>query len=735
MGPAPDAVTAMTHPLQLQAGPYSPDQLFVTSVDGMEALSTPFEVGVDFFPRDNEPLDLAGLLDADGLLTIASPTGEPRHFHGTLLGVQALGEQGGRLRYRIQLGPTLARLARVERCRIFQEKTTEEIVHAVLAEGGVTHRFALQGAYGKREMCVQYRETDLAFVSRLLEHEGIFYFFEHTDSAHELVFSDDRTAHAALPGGEQVPFRYHDGRIPDEEHLFSLEEIHRLRSDATAVRDYDFKKPELELSGEASGDGGTPEVYEYPGEVADLSGAKAAAKARLQERRMGARTLDGQSHCPRLCPGYLLEVVEHPQGAWNGKYVLVAVRHRARAREVLGEPEAFHSLYRNAARLLPEDVPYRPPLRAQRPVIPGIQTAVVVGASGEEIHTDAHARVKVKFHWDRASARDDTASCWVRVSQAWGGAAYGAVFLPRMGQEVVVRFLEGNPDRPLVCGAVYNGEKPPPASLSDEKTQSTVHSSSSPGDGGNNELRFEDAAGAESIDLHAQKDDVIAVERDKGQEVWANEALLVKKDRRRRVDGNQRLEVSLQDAADVVGNQQLTVTGGRTTTVALGQGETVEQVQSITVGGSLLASAALSSSETVGAAKALTVGGALLFQAAEGISVAVGGVKGEQVAGVRSERVEGSRDETVEKDRKLKVAGEDVVQTDKSLKITVGKDITEEVGKKAELGTPDKMSLSAKKMELKADKLNVVVGGKLLLTIEKSGKVKLFGKTLTLESD
>ncbi|HZN95217.1 MAG TPA: type VI secretion system tip protein TssI/VgrG, partial [Myxococcales bacterium] len=624
-----------TNAFNLTAGSLAPDQLFVTSFEAVEALSQPFRLEVGFFPLDGEPLDLQELVGKDASLLVPAPAGD-RWFHGEIHAARALGEHGGRLRYQLRIGPKLCRLELIRQSRIFQEKTVAEVVKAVLDEGAVEQRAALTGSYPKLEYCVQYRESDLAFVSRLLERDGIFYFFEHSDSAHTLVLGDGDNAFADMAGGEVLPHRL-EGQTPEEEYFSEAVEIHRLRTDAVVLKDFDPLRPALDVSGRDAD--GKIELYDYPAEVDAPGTAGKRATARLQERGQGKLTLDVRTHCPRLWPGALFSLADHPEDRFNRKLLAVEVRHWGKRRESLGEPEAFASTYRNEVRCLPKETPFRPARRTPRPTVGGLQTAIVAGAAGEEIHPDEHGRVKVQFHWDRQGGKDDKSSCWIRVAQSWGGPGFGALYLPRIGQEVLVRFLEGNPDRPLICGSVYNGEQPPAAKLPGDKTQSTVQSSSSPGGSGSNELRFEDAAREEWISLHAQKDLLVETVNDKGQEVRRDEQLEVKNDRSREVGRHLSHEVTQHDFTEVVKNQDSTIQGKRTAEVAEWESETVDGSQSITIAGQLSVSAQDVIRETVTLAKSLHVGAAMSTMVGVGYSVAVGLVKAETIAGTRSEIV------------------------------------------------------------------------------------------------
>jgi type VI secretion system secreted protein VgrG len=393
----------------------------------------------------------------------------------------------------------------------------------------------------------------------------------------------------------------------------------------------------------------------------------------------------------------------------------------------------LQGLYRNQFHLLPKAVPFRPRRLTPLPQIAGPQTATVTGPAGEEIHTDSHGRIKVQFHWDREGKRDEKSSCWVRVGQPWGGPAWGDVWLPRIGQEVIVRFLEGDPDRPLVAGAVYNGTNTVPYALPDEKTKSTRKSASSLGSNGFNEVRIEDSTGEEEVFTHAQKDEDLLTENDKAQEVRGFEDLLVKKDRKRTVEGHQELRVVMDDVGVVEGNQTLLVQKNRDTTTSGSHDESVEGNQAMTVGKNITASVALGAMENVGAAKAVTIGGSYLVNVALVMNEATGGVRSLEVGAAHTEFVVGSRQETVSKDKTVKVGGDFKTEVKGLLTETVGKDVKVDVGANLELTVKDATSELAKEFQLKADTFSLVVNGKLILSMKKSGDVQLFAKTLTLD--
>jgi type VI secretion system secreted protein VgrG len=720
----------------VKVGAYGSDALSVSAVSGTEALSRLYDFRVDFFTKDGEPLTVADLVGKDALVTLAVRDGFSRFVHGQVRAVESLGMKTGRQRYRALVVPKLWRLTQVHRSRIFQGKSVPDILKAVLAEGGVEVKLALSGSYAPREYCVQYRESDFAFLCRLMEWEGIFYFFEHAEEAHTLVLGDNPSVHAPPPQGGVLPLRPSLGKeAVDGEYVSALEVVHRLRPGAVHLKDFDFEKPALDVSGKAKAAEGVAalEIYDYPaGYVAPAVG-KTAANVRQEEAGVGGRTLAGTAVAPRLTPGYLLEVNSPEDGTFAGEYLITEVVHSGVQPDVSGGSETLQGLYRNQFHLLPKAVPFRPRRLTPLPQIAGPQTATVTGPAGEEIHTDAHGRIKVQFHWAREGTGDDKSSCWVRVGQPWGGPAWGDVWLPRIGQEVIVRFLEGDPDRPLVAGAVYNGANAVPYPLPAEKTKSTRKSASSLGSNGFNEVRIEDAADEEEVFTHAQKDEDLLTEDNKDQQVRGYEDLLVKKDRKRTVDGNQKLQVDLDDVSVVEGNQTLLVQKRRLITTIGSHDETVEGHQMMTVGKGLTMSVMQGALESVGAAKATTIGGGYSVNVALAYNEATGAVRSMEIGGLHSEWVGGARQESVAKDKKAQVGADWNVEVRGAVSLTVGKDLKEEAAKKSHAGAKEQASWLAKLFELKADALSLVVNDQLILRVEKSGAVKLNAKTLTLE--
>jgi type VI secretion system secreted protein VgrG len=483
----------------------------VVSFSGTEEMSALFDFRVEAAGLDFDP---EAFLGQAALLTIHGAE-LPRLVHGIVAEAEYVGYTRSLQLYELRIVPWVYRLGYREDCRVFQDKTTEQIVTEVLTSAGLPRdwfRFALAESYAPRNYCVQYRESDLDFVSRLLEEDGIFYFFEHEEDKHVWVLADNVQAHTPIKGSSTVWFNPPRGTVQDREHIRTFRFGGRVRPGKVTLRDYNIHKPDLDLEvREVAKVDPELEVYEFPGEYQDPGRGgphqgQSLAKIRLESLQATRRAGTGNSDCARLTPGLTFQIAGHPKHELNAEYRLIQVRHVGKQPQVLDQDASEESSYQNFFNVTELKVPFRPARRTPRPVMRGVQTATVVGPEGEEVHTDAHGRVRVQFHWDRLGGHDENSATWVRVSQLWAGSGYGTMFLPRIGHEVLVDFIEGDPDRPIIIGRIYHGNNHTPYPLPDEKTKSTIKSESSLGGGGFNELRFEDRKGSEEIYLHAQKD-------------------------------------------------------------------------------------------------------------------------------------------------------------------------------------------------------------------------------------
>ena len=486
--------------------------LQVLEFTGREAISQPFVFELELI-SERPDLDLESLLHQPAFLAL-SPSGTG--IHGLIYRI-AQGDSGQRLtRYHVTLRPQLAYLAHRINQRIFQHLSVEKIISQVLEEHGIqSNAYKFQfgpSVYPDREYCVQYDESDLHFIQRLCEEEGIHYHFQHSEQGHVLVFGDDQTV---FPKLAPTAYQQDSGLVADEPVIKRFALRLETRSNRVTRRDYNFEKPKL-LMEAAFNSEFQPDLedYDYPGRFVERERGKHLAKRNLERHRSDYELASGESDQPLLVSGHFLNLSEHPREGWNQLWLLTAISHEGKQPQVLEESvtshtdtrDGFTQGYRNRFTATPWDVPHRPALMHPKPQVLGSQTAVVTGPAGEEIHCDQYGRVKVQFHWDREGQADDTTSCWLRVSSSWAGDGYGAIAIPRIGMEVLVTFLEGDPDQPLVTGCLYHAAHVVPYALPANKTRSLFKTLSSPGGGGYNELRIEDKKGVEQIYLHAQRD-------------------------------------------------------------------------------------------------------------------------------------------------------------------------------------------------------------------------------------
>ena len=466
------------------------DDLRVIAFSGREVLSEPFHFQVSLASL-NQTVDFDAVVGQPGLLTIRYED-KKRFVNGRLLSFHQTREDSTFTYYEAELVPLLWFLRFRTDNRIFQNLNVKEIVTKVLKEADVPadqFRFALQRNYAKREYCVQYGESDFDFISRLMEEEGIYYFFEQAEDKHVLVMADGPSAHVPLEDKSTLVFREYSGLVHEEEYISEWRFGQRVRSGAVVQRDFDFTKPKGDLTTSDKADRDTKlEVYDYPGRYVDKARGAGLTKVRLEAHQAALKEGARDHQLPSAHAGISFLHVHPPPGgvqpgstsSWKPPTKAPSPRPRRCTPSSKKRPPTTMSCRFKAVE---SDRTFRPPLKTPKAVMKGAQTAIVVGPKGEEIHTDKHGRVKVQFHWDREGKKDENSSCWIRVSQNWAGGKYGSFFLPRINQEVIVDFLEGDPDQPIVVGRVYNGDLEPPYELPSKKTRSTVKSNSSKGGG------------------------------------------------------------------------------------------------------------------------------------------------------------------------------------------------------------------------------------------------------------
>jgi len=611
------------------SSPLGKDALKLQRMSGSERISTLFEFHYSLLSQSAD-LKADKILGLGLTLTAELPGGGKRYLHGVVseFSQTGFGDIDKVYLYRAVVRPWLWFLTRTADCRIFEKKSVPDIVEAVIKSYGFSDYSLgkLKGTYEPLEYCVQYRETDFNFVSRLLEHEGIHYYFEHHDGRHVLVLADDSGAHQPFPGYDSVPYlaEGHAMGVKPKEHLSEWSMVQRVDPVTFATTDFDFKAPSNSLLANATiarqYAHASFEVFDYPAPLDKFSAGDAnrIAKLRIEELQSTQLLASGQGDAAGLAPGCKFKLKDHPRADLNIEYLILGAQYTVSVGGFRAGPGAAAAPGGGsggaqigddegllvAIEAIDARTKYRPPRVSPKPVVHGAQTALVVGAnSSDEIYTDEYGRIKVKFHWIRpggAGAPHESQSCMVRVSQIWAGDQFGAMHLPRVGQEVVVEFLEGDPDRPLVTGRVYNASNMPPYKLPDNATQSGIKSRSSKGGSTDNanELRFEDKKGSEQVLLHAEKDLLIEVEQDgtmtvgKDQQtsIKGNLTTKVSKDETRTLEGNRTTTVSKDDSNTVTQNylvkaDKITLQAGSASIVIKSSGEVTITADKITLSG------------------------------------------------------------------------------------------------------------------------------------------------------
>lgn len=707
----------MEAPHVFKAGAYTADKLRVLRFDGHEGLSEVFHFNLDLASSDQK-IDFDQVVGQPALLTVRGTKGV-RQVHGLVSLFEQTGKEGKWALYRAEVVPAMWKLGLRTNCRIFQDKTIPNIIKQVLLDAGLTanqFRFSLNvGRYKDRAYCVQYAESDLNFISRLMEEYGIWYFFEHSDTNHVLVMGDDPSGYATLSGSSSIA--YHapaTAGVSGDEHISGFYYHRQIRCGAVKLRDFDFEKPRLNVTGEAQAKTDSKlEAYDYLGECRDGSERSQLAKVRLEQAQASRQMGAGESDCCRIIPGYRFTLGQCHRSDLNREYLVVRATHKGNQPQVLGAEAgnvANEPPYQNEFQCIPSDVPFRPASITPKPTIQGPQTAIVVGPKGEEVFTDRYGRVKVQFHWDREGDRDEKSSCSVRVAQVWAGASWGAMFIPRIGQEVLVEFLNGDPDHPIVTGRVYNGDNMPPYPLPSEKTKSTIKSNSSTGGGGSNEIRFEDGSGSEEIYIHGQKDWTIAIENDKKQTVGHDETMAVTNNRTKTVGVNQSETIGSNKTIKVGSNHTEAIGVNKSLSVGGNHTETISGAEAITVG--------MASAHTIALARALTIGAAY--------QVSVGGVMNETVAGAKAEEIGGAKTVVVG------ALSSEKIGANKS--VDAGTSITEKAGKDVGVTAGNDVTISAgKNMVLTAGKQITIKTGSASITLNSDGKISINGSDIQIK--
>jgi type VI secretion system secreted protein VgrG len=729
------------------------DKLLFSQMEGWDEISQCFRYETGFVSKDIN-IKAEDILGTPVTITVRTDSAK-RFIHGIVAEFAFHEYREDYAHYRAVLRPWLWFLTNRSDNRILQKKSVVEIIEEVwkpYAHVKVEKR--LKKSYPPRDYCVQYRESDLSFVQRLMEHEGIFYHFDHADGEHTLVLSDANASVKDAEGFETIKFRGEAGNVIGQDDVIT-QFLPRasVRSGVYVHTDYDFKKPATDLMTKSdapkSHEAAKGELYHYPGDYIEVGAGEPLAAIRLEEAQAPHVRVAAEGNVRGLWSGVSFTLEEFEREADNVKYLVLRSDYQMWDDQYRAGMQRQGEGFGVQLQLQPLSLAFRPERRTPKPLMSGPQTAVVVGPSGEEIFTDEYSRVKVQFHWDRLGGKDENSSCFVRVSSVWAGSGWGFIQIPRIGQEVIVDFLEGDPDMPIITGRVYNAAQMPPYGLPANATQSGWKSNSSPGGGGWNEMRFEDKKGSEEVYFQAEKDHNELVKNNETRTIGNDFAEDVGHDAKQDI-GHDRTETVGNDKSVTVGHDQTTSIGNNDTetvgvnrvlsvgsnetisigsnsseTIGLNHTQTVAVAQAITVGAARVDSVGASETRTVGAAQSMTIGASrdVTVGASESHSIGsddswtIGAKRTVAVGADESMTVGGNQSENVSGDVALKIGKGRATDIANAEMVNVGKDMGIKVGKKFILDVTDEITLKC---------------GDAQVTMKKDGTITIKGKDISL---
>jgi type VI secretion system secreted protein VgrG len=742
--------------------PLGTDVLLLTGFDGREGISQLFSFRLSLVADVAKEIAFDKLLGQPVSVRVDLLDNKKRYFSGICSRFRQGESDTHFTDYYMEVVPALWFLTRRAQSRIFQHVGVPDILKAVLKGLDVT--FELQGTFQPRDYCVQYRESDFHFASRLMEEEGIYYFFKHSEKGHQLVVANTPQSHAELPLASTLLYKNIEQGAAQTEALVSYwAKTQELTSGKVTLWDHCFELPHKHLEAEKTiqesvavggathklkvADNGQLEVYDYPGAYAqrfdgiDRGGGdqpadvqkifednKRTTDIRMQQEAVTSLLIDGRSNYRNLTSGFKFKLalaageVAGKALKPEGEYVLTAVTHTARMESDYRSGDWGGFNYQNSFQSIPFALPFRPTRKTEKPVVPGSQTAVVVGPAGEEIFTDKYSRVKVQFHWDRQGKGNADSSCWVRVATHWAGKQWGIIHIPRIGQEVVVDFLEGDPDQPIIVGSVYNAEMMPPYALPGNKTQSGVKSRSSLGGSPEdfNEIMFEDKKGSELLYIRAQKDQTIAVENDEAHWVGHDRMKTVDNDETTLVHGNRTETVDKDEKITIHGNRTEVVDKDETITIHQNRTETVDKNETITIHGGR--------TETVDKEENITIHGGRTETVDKNENITISGGRTENVSKDENITIGGGRTESVAKDENITISGgrTESVAKDEGVSITGGRTVS--------VGKDDGLSV-AKNLTITAGESISITTGSASIVMNKNGTITISGKNISIQDD
>jgi type VI secretion system secreted protein VgrG len=715
------------------ATPLGDDVLLFHHMTAREELGRLSEFEIGFLSKHGD-IKLDDILAKNVTVKVELPDNKIRYFDGYVTRFAQLGSYGTYYRYHAVVHPWLWFLTRTANCRIFQDLSVPDIVKQIFDDHAKVADFKsdLTGTYDKWDYCVQYRETDFNFVSRLLEQEGIYYYFKHVEGRHTMVLADSASAHAPFEGYKEIPYIPHDRTLHQEyERIGDWNFEREVQTGRYMLDDFDFTKPSVELQAatkiKRGNDLSDYEVYDYPGEYMTKADGEHYVQARLEELQTRYEVANGSGDARGMCCGYLFNLTGYEREDQNREYLITSTVHTLQ----YSQYEALEDggmQYHCGFTVISSAQAFRPPRATPKPAVMGPQTAIVVGPDGDEIYTDKYGRVKVQFHWDRKGERNQNSSCWIRVSHPWAGNHWGMVAIPRIGQEVIVDFLEGDPDAPIITGRVYNAEQMPPYDLPANMTQTGVKTRSSKGGSGANfnEIRFEDKKGSEQLFIHAEKNQDIEVENDethwvghdRAKTIDHDETTHVKHDRTENVDNNETITIGVDRTESVGSNEKISIGANRTEDVGANENISIGANRTITVGSNETATVAVQRTHTVGANETITVGGAQEITVGGAQAIAVGAEQKVDIGAEQKVSVGADQSVSVGADMKEDIGGAQSYSIGKARTTSVGEDDSLSVGKSLVIDAGDAVTIKT---------------GSASISMKKDGTITIKGKDITLD--
>jgi type VI secretion system secreted protein VgrG len=704
--------------------PLGADVLLFNRMHGAEELSRISEFSIDALSKRGD-ISLDEILAKNVTIKVELPDDKVRHFNGFVTRFAQVGMHGRHHLYRATVRPWLWFLTRTADCRIFQDMMATDIIKKVFQDHPIAD-FELKTtlSFPKREYCVQYRETDYNFVSRLMEEEGMYFFFKYKEGKNTLVIADAYSAHQTFEGYGEIPFVEVErtSRI-EKEYIHEWDFTREVQPGKYVIDDFDFKKPAVDLevkrNEKRSHDHADEEIYDFPGNYLTTGDGNQLVKVRLEELQARFEVARGRTNARGVCVGSLFKLTGQPRKDQNKEYLVLSAEYDMEYSEY-ESMESAGAEFGCRFRVMESKQPFRAQRLTPEPIVQGPQTAVVVGPKGEEIYTDKYGRVKVQFHWDRYGKSDENSSCWIRVAHPWAGKNWGMVAIPRIGQEVIVDFLDGNPSYPMIIGRVYNADQMPPYDLPANKTQTGAKSRSSMnGTASNfNEIRFEDKKGEEQVYIHAEKNQDNIVENDETTDVGH--------DRTEKVGNNEKITIGVDRTENVGSNETIAIGANRTETVGANESITIGANRTKTVGANETATVAVQRTHTVGANETIAIGAAQEVAIGAFQAVAVGAYQTVDVGAYQNINVGANQSTSVGSDRSVEVGG--------NLSTSVSKDESRNVsgGRGTDIGKDDSLKVGKNLVIDAGDSISITTGS-ASITMKKDGTITIKGKDITIE--